>query len=235
MGCRSSTSKVERNHCALAASVKKIKAEQAQILRASNRTVEQAMKVNATINDLVTLFGVFSFTAIQLIQRVLITNLQIYTTLSDLQTSILRQSSMSRGDSFRFTDALGRAEDLPYAYFQHWEIFEAYLKHNFRDVQLPGHRRVKDGHYHLLDVKSAGEGEFSIVGKHKWKTVVFPGAKIDMSMIISANFIVENCPVRQSSERSFESEVELLGAGVSAPKSFLLPTIKIAELPLICV
>lgn len=230
MGCRSTVSKVERSNCALVASVKQIEAEQSIILKASTQTAEQAGKINATISDLVTMFGVFSSTAIQLIQQILFTNHQIYTVFSDLQASILRQPSISLGDSFRFTDALGRGEDLPYAYFQYWEVFDAYLKTRFRD--MPGERRVKDGHYHLLDVKAEEQSQNSIVGRHKWKCAIFPGARIGMSMIISANFTVEQPPLRQVSEESFAfNKLRLLGDAVGDFRSFIL--IK-RKLSLIC-
>jgi len=111
------------------------------------------------------------------------TNLQIYNLLYQRQTSLVREPSASLGDSFKFTDALGRSNNLPYEVFRYWTVFESYLKCTFEG--LPGEETIQSKHYHLLNAKAAERGLGPIISKHRWGKQVFTGANVAMSMIIT--------------------------------------------------
>jgi hypothetical protein len=102
---------------------------------------------------------------------------------------ILRAPVFANQDSIQFIDALGRTEQPPYQYFHHWDIFEAMLRCQFK--QLPGEKLVEQGRYHLLDTKRKD----LVIDQSRWKRSVFPSTGISMSMVIlSVLFNKGSCP-----------------------------------------
>ena len=116
----------------------------------------------------------FSQKVLQYLRENMRINLEIYALLLKIQQEMPKQ--LADSDSIYFEDELGRGKNLPYAYFCHWEIFEAMLRCHFKD--LPEAERVKLGGYSSLD----GNSLDSNYDKHIWRRTVFPGARIKMRM-----------------------------------------------------
>jgi hypothetical protein len=69
------------------------------------------------------------------------------------------------------------------------QIFETFLKGEFGNA--PGRRQVLAGQYTIADARNPGV----IVTKDNWSQVVFPGAQITMSVILSMlRLQVGKCP-----------------------------------------
>ena len=72
-------------------------------------------------------------------------NMEIYTLLLKIQTSIAQGMFASRQDSIHFEDVLGRNKYLPYNCFRHWDVFESMLRCEFKG--LPEESKVLAGDY----------------------------------------------------------------------------------------
>ena len=91
-------------------------------------------------------------------------------------------------DDISFEDLLGRVHSLQYQHFRHFEVFEAMLRSEFKE--LPGARNVLSGQYYILNAVN-----HSPIDKDRWSDKVFPGTKLLMSAIIgSLNVRPGFCP-----------------------------------------
>lgn len=126
------------------------------------------------------------------LEQVVRSNLEMYTMLRDIQTSLLRSPGNSSANTFLFEDVLGRQKSLPYEYFRHINVFNAFLGTEFRG--LPGERYVLEKQYAILDVR---RGEKAI-GEDEWALNVFPGAILAMSALVEPTYAQMNdathCP-----------------------------------------
>jgi hypothetical protein len=121
-------------------------------------------------------------------ERTIRIDMETYGLLRQVQSSIGMRLPSSQ-DCIIFTDVLGRTQSLPYQQFKDWEVVEAMLKCQFRD--LPGEQRVLGGRYHVLNAKRKG----LIIDKNRWGRSVFPGSQITMSVILTTEaFPVGICP-----------------------------------------
>ncbi|KAH6680517.1 hypothetical protein B0J14DRAFT_578791 [Halenospora varia] len=145
------------------------------------RAISSSMATLETlVHHLVLSFGNFTHTALEVLKKSLRTDLEIYSMLREVHCAILRQPAVQIGDSISFTDALGRKRILQYEFFQHWEVFESMLRCDFR--RKPGEQRVVQGQYHLLKDSRTTD---VIINRSEWGNIIFPGAKIGMSMIVN--------------------------------------------------
>jgi len=135
-------------------------------------------RLESLVPQLMIVLGGFSATVLKLLRRILCTDLESYALLREMHCTILRAPIFGNKDSLHFTDALGRAEQLPYQYFRHWDIFEAMLRCKFKE--LPGEKLVAKGQYHILDMRR----KHVVIDRSKWQRSVFPGVDITMSMAI---------------------------------------------------
>ncbi|KAH8820385.1 hypothetical protein F5884DRAFT_893281 [Xylogone sp. PMI_703] len=77
-----------------------------------------------------------------------------------------------------FWDAIGRPPRiLPYEFFRSFEVFQAFIQHEFKD--LPGSTLVNSGRYLILSL-----GNNRALDKRNWTNSVVPGMTIVMSMIV---------------------------------------------------
>ena len=89
--------------------------------------------------------------------------------------------------NIKFTDALDRYKELPYDYFRNWDVFETFLKGEFRNA--PGKPQVLAGQYTITDARS------TLVTKENWNQSIFPGSEITMSVILSMlRLQIGKCP-----------------------------------------
>ena len=89
--------------------------------------------------------------------------------------------------NIKFTDALERYRELPYDYFRNWDVFETFLKGEFRDA--PGKRQVLAGQYTISDPRG------TLVTKENWSQFIFPGSEITMSVILTMlRLQIGKCP-----------------------------------------
>jgi hypothetical protein len=164
---------------------------------------EAIKRLEKIIQQLLVVFGGFSVAVLKLLRFVLRTDLETYALLREMHCTILRAPVFGNQDSIQFTDALGRTEPLPYQYFRHWDIFEAMLRCQFK--QLPGEKLVEQGRYHLLDTKRKD----LVIDRSRWERSVFPGTGISMSMIILGMlFNKGSCPRVTCGARNAHRSIE---------------------------
>ena len=106
-------------------------------------------------------------------------NIEIYLLLLRILNGISRPPTSLIADNIVFIDVLRRQHCLPYAYFRYWDVFESMLRSEFKN--MPGYDKVLRGDYHIMRMDRSNQ----IIDKSQWKKSVFPGAKIDMSIILS--------------------------------------------------
>ncbi|KAF4624335.1 hypothetical protein G7Y89_g13833 [Cudoniella acicularis] len=105
-------------------------------------------------------------------------DMEVHAILRQVQNSIIRTPGLMMEDCLKFTDALGRTQQLAYRWFRYWDVFESMLRCEFR--RLPGEDRVLRGQYILLK----GRGQKSIIDREQWENPVFPSSEVGMSMTI---------------------------------------------------
>jgi hypothetical protein len=98
-------------------------------------------------------------------------------------------------DNIGFEDALGRVQSLPYAWFRHWEVFEGFLRAEFKHMPVSalwyvqststnseqGERKVEAGQYQVISTKRTS----ALVTSQNWAQSIFPGSNISMSIIMA--------------------------------------------------
>lgn len=127
----------------------------------------------------------------EILKPVVQRNLQMYSMLRVIHTSIVRSPALNPADAFRFEDALGRSRTLPYEYFRHKEVFDSFLRTEFHGH--PGEEKVRTGNYLIWDARSGQEP----VDKTAWVGRVLPGSQLCMSIFIEflvASASGSNCP-----------------------------------------
>lgn len=159
------------------------------ISRASGAIVKHVSRIERILLELLRLFGGFTETVLKLLHRILKTDVEIYALLRQIQNSIMRTPGLMVEDCLKFTDALGRTQQLAYQWFRHWDVFQSMLKCEFRG--LPGEDRVLKGQYLLLK----GRQQQAIIDREQWENSVFPGSDVGMSMIVDDGVLwVGICP-----------------------------------------
>jgi len=151
-------------------------------LRQSSRTVEQMNTQLVSFRDLGTqivhMIQHLPQQVRETLEQIVQSNLQMYSMLRLIHTSIVRSPAHNPADAFFFEDALGRSKTLPYEYFRHREVFDSFLRTEFRD--LPGEEKVQAGNYLIWDALSGYEP----LDERGWRARVFPGSQLSMSMLI---------------------------------------------------
>lgn len=84
------------------------------ITQTSMEVVLHITKVENMLRKLLSVFGGLSIPALQLLRRILQTNLKNYAILRQIQCGISSQRIPTMQDSIHFTDALGRTQKLQY-------------------------------------------------------------------------------------------------------------------------
>jgi hypothetical protein len=155
----------------------------------SREIISRISRMESILRQLLRVFGGFSLAALKLLRSILRTDLEIYALLRQMQMRLPPTPTRAVNNSFVFTDALGRTQELEYQWFKHWEVFESMLKCEFK--RLPGEQRVLLGQYHILDAKRKS----TVISPDKWEQSVFPGSEISMSMFITGQFFARGlCP-----------------------------------------
>ena len=171
--------------------LERIEGLQCQTLASIPTTTQQiAACVDRIMNILRPLFGafqVFSADALELLKKLLQTNLETHALLLRLQEQIPQRLRMPTHTLFYFQDVLGREHELPYDWFKHWDIFAAMLKHTFKG--LPGEKYISQNRYYLrrsgLDHRRLGPGT--------WNHNVFPGTKVQMTVPVPGSQSTVSC------------------------------------------
>lgn len=135
--------------------------------------------VDRIVNILRPLLGVFqefSVDALELLKRMLQTNLEVHALLLRMQGQVPQTPRMPIHTLFYFRDVLDREHELPYEWFRHWDIFAAMLKLTFRG--LPGEEYVSQNRYYL---RRSGH-DHRRIRPGTWDKNIFPGTKVQMSI-----------------------------------------------------
>jgi hypothetical protein len=69
-------------------------------------------------------------------EQIMRSNVQMYTMLRTIHSSILRSPAHQLADSIQFEDVLGRTKALPYEYFRHVEVYSSCSKMRYKAGQL---------------------------------------------------------------------------------------------------
>jgi hypothetical protein len=78
-------------------------------------------------------------------EQIVRSNVQMYTMLRAIHSSILRLPAHQLADAIQFEDVLGRTKSLPYEYFRHVEARVSYFMLWYISVQLDPYQET-----HLL-------------------------------------------------------------------------------------
>ena len=146
--------------------------------------------VDRIIDVLTPLLGVFqelSVEALELLKRMLQSNLQVHALLLRLQGQMPQTLRMPANALFYLQDVLGRAHELPYDWFRHWDIFAAMLKHIFKS--LPGEKYISQNRYYL---RRSGLNHRRI-RKSNWDSNIFPGTIVQMAILIPGSQATVSC------------------------------------------
>ena len=154
---------------------------------ATQRIVSSVDRVIDILRPLLGAFQGFSAEALELLKRMLQTNLEIHALLLRLQGQIPETIRTSTHTLFYFQDVLGRDHELPYDWFRHWDIFAAMLKHIFRS--LPGEKYVSQNRYYL---RRSGLDNLR-TRPATWDNSVFPGTKVQMCILIPGSQDTMSC------------------------------------------
>ena len=146
--------------------------------------------VDRIIDVLTPLLGVFqefSVKALDLLKKMLQTNLEIHALLLRLQGQVPQTLRMPANALFYFQDVLGRVHELPYDWFKHWGIFAAMLEQIFRG--LPGEEHVSQNRYYL---RRSGL-KHRRIRKSTWNNNIFPGTNVQMAILIPGSYDTMSC------------------------------------------
>lgn len=163
------TARQSMNSRSVCASLASSSANFRQWARASSAVVHNIL---STIRDL-------SRDIRELFEKLHRSNTAMYDLLLQIYSRLPQQPTTQLEDNITFTDALNRRSHLPYAYFQHWEVFKAMLEVRFAD--MPGERKVHRGQYLLMDHRSLPHR----ITPQQWTRYVLPGVEIAMSVMVS--------------------------------------------------
>ena len=140
----------------------------------------QLKMIHATGKSLLNNLIPFSQTVLNCLQRNTSTNMELYALLLKSQDTMPNRMFLPAQDVVHFEDVLGRTKDLPYAYFDHWGVFESMLRCEFRG--LPGEKKVLAGDHILMNSVIHGLE----IDKDAWERSVFSGSKLKISVTMKA-------------------------------------------------
>jgi hypothetical protein len=147
--------------------------------RQNKAKLRSTVETRSLIQQLFQQFAGFSVEVIRYLTSLHSRNMEIYDVVMRLQTNMSMSTLGTTSDDITFTDALNRKRNLPCTYFRHYEVFEAMLKCEFRDI--PGLQKVEAGFYLIMN--SNAPGLFII--RDDWSYHVLPGANLNMSMLVT--------------------------------------------------
>lgn len=111
--------------------------------------------------------------------------------LLGVQQSISRSPVFGANNCINFLDALERPYKLPFTFFETWQTFEGFLHNKFEYTNIPGGHHVKNGSY-LISPKA---DQSRALTKANWKTMVYPGCNLTMSIVFTIlRLSVLTCP-----------------------------------------
>ncbi|KAI9723754.1 MAG: hypothetical protein M1812_001054 [Candelaria pacifica] len=118
-----------------------------------------------------------------LLRSLLLLAPHIWFALCTLPKLIPRSVSLLLDDCIHFEDVFGMERKLHYAWFQHYEVFEAFLLADFRGK--PGEHRIRSKMY-LITCHNTRHvnNELSVTSQKSWNENIRPQAKIRMSLAI---------------------------------------------------
>ena len=154
---------------------------------ATQRITAYVDRIIDILRPLLGVFQEFSVEALKLLKRMVQTNLQIHALLLRLQGQIPQTLRMPANTIIYFQDVLGRAHELPYDWFRHWEFFAAMLKQVFRS--RPGEEYISQNRYYL---RRSGLNHPRI-RKRTWDNNIFPGTIVQMSIPIPGSQDTLSC------------------------------------------
>ena len=153
-------------------------------------------RIMSILKSLLGAFQAFSAEALELLKKLLQTNLETRALVLRLQGQIPQSLRMPTHTLFYFQDVLGREHELPYEWFKHWDIFAAMLEHTFRG--LPGEEYVIQNRYCL---RRSGVGHRRL-SPGTWDHEVFPGTKIQMAILVTKIQYTVRCALSGNSCKS---------------------------------
>lgn len=118
-----------------------------------------------------------------------------------MQIQVSRGLPTASDPRIHFRDALGRVKELPYEWFQHYEVFVSMLRCSFQ--HSPGENLVLAGMFSILDIR----GKRREVSQDNWKQIVVPESKLGMAILLDRGYFKKShCPLC-SSEMITQSHV----------------------------
>ena len=137
-------------------------------------------EVKSSLSRLIYVFREFSLEALRSLKKLVVLSLEIRAVLEQVLIHVQSpQIPSAAGDSWiSFQDALGRVKELPYVWFQHYEIFVAMLRCSFEDS--PGQHYVLHGMFNIWNISPVG---WRRMNQSNWKEIVIPKSKLRMAIL----------------------------------------------------
>ncbi|KAL8951486.1 MAG: hypothetical protein Q9222_002540 [Ikaeria aurantiellina] len=140
----------------------------------SNTSVHSLRSIGEQILDFVKTFPQEIRARMQTIAQA---DWRTYEAVLQLQEHVAHAPTSLHDSNIQFTNVLGEHRSLPYEYFCHWEVFEGFLRAQFKDK--PGELKVLGGSFHIIDSTRG-----AIVNKQQWNRSITNGSHLTMSMIM---------------------------------------------------
>ncbi|KAJ9138061.1 hypothetical protein NKR19_g7951 [Coniochaeta hoffmannii] len=111
-----------------------------------------------------------------------------------VSSQVARHAGISSGvslfmsDTIEFTDALGRAFKLSVVQSTEWELFDAWLREQFKGC--PGSAKVQNGKYVIFDARDPD----SVLTKASWRQAVRPRRRFQMAIAYEHVQLRRSCP-----------------------------------------
>ncbi|KAH7066890.1 hypothetical protein BKA63DRAFT_130333 [Paraphoma chrysanthemicola] len=135
------------------------------------------------------------------LEQVVRTNLEMYAMLREIQTSLARSPRYDVADTFQFEDVYGKSRYLPYEFFRHLPVLEAFLRAEYRELALQENQVVGFGVHEihqlfLLEDRSSKQGFWLV--EELGSTVtndqisLLPTASLKVFCIFNLTFTIKN-------------------------------------------
>ncbi|KAL1602436.1 hypothetical protein SLS60_005852 [Paraconiothyrium brasiliense] len=174
---------------------------------AATNLQSHASKTLALVETLLKKFTTFSYEMLAGLKDIHHSNIEIYSLLSLLDARLRRSPTNMLDDNITFIDVLNRKQSLPYSAFQYWEVFEAMLICQLKGT--PAEAKVLRGDYRIFNAKTETVIDFT-----KWKDKVFPGASLDMSVVMMICRVRgKSCPRPYCQGETIKAEINETRAG----------------------
>ncbi|KAH7071624.1 hypothetical protein FB567DRAFT_538512 [Paraphoma chrysanthemicola] len=130
----------QQNHEAIKQSMVSVSITLRNVSQAATATASAVMSFRDLGIQLLQLIRDLPQQVREALEKVVRTNLEMYAILREIQTSLARSPRYDLADTLQFEDFYGKNRYLPYEFFCHSPVFEAFLRAEYLELALHGSR-----------------------------------------------------------------------------------------------